>query len=138
MNFHETKTGQHFFNCQLPELITALEKVATALSQPTHTILPTEPPDKDFLYSLYCGTFDPEQYQSLEKMKDLNRSAWEAEKALKKQLSPQTFHLLDVYESAVFARSDTMSELAFESGFRTAIQMILTGSTIPGKEDHGK
>ena len=137
MNVHETKTGQHFFNRQLPELIHALEKVAAALSQPVHTSLPIEPPDNDFLSSLYCGTFDPEKYQSLEKMQILNQQAGKAEETLREQLTPQTFHLLDVYESAVFARSDMMSELAFESGFRTAFQMILAGSTIPEKEDHG-
>lgn len=138
MNFHETKIGQHFFNRQLPALINALEKTAAALSQPVHTILPPESPDKEFLSTLCNSTFDPERYQSLEKMQSLNQQAAQAEQALREQLTPQTFHLLDAYESMTFARSDTMSELAFESGFRTAVQMMLAGRTLPKKEDYGK
>lgn len=34
MNFHETKMGSIFFNCQLPKLISALQDIASALSKP--------------------------------------------------------------------------------------------------------
>lgn len=131
MNFYETRLGQHFFNVQLPKLTEALENVASALSHPTPSIKPPNMDDPDFLSNLYYNLFDPDQYQPLEKMKSINKLASQSEKALREELTPHGLQLLDAYETNTFARGDMLSELAFEAGFRMAVQMILAGVSNP-------
>ena len=63
MNFHETKMGAVFFNCQLPELIKALREIADALKKPAPAALRlADTGEADFLHNLFCGNYEPDIY----------------------------------------------------------------------------
>ena len=142
MNFYETKAGQVFFESQFPRLTKALEEIAAALSRPQPAMKLDATPDQELLSSLFYGSYSPEKYQSYEQIRILNRQVSQAEIALRKTLTPEADELLDVYQRADNLRDDAVAEQAYASGFRTAVQMLLAGSTTPqtqgGKQNEPK
>ena len=131
MNFYETKAGHIFFDSQLPRLTKALEEIAAALSHPQPAIKLNTVSDQELLSCLFYGSYDPEKYQSYEQIRILNRQVSQAEIALRKTLTPEADQLLDAYQRADNIRDDAVAEQAYAAGFRTAVQMLLAGSTIP-------
>ena len=83
MNFHETKMGSHFFNCQIPELIKALREIAAALSKPAPAVIQlAETGEPDFLHNLFYGNHEPDIYGCVTVPSRLDQNVKEAEKAL--------------------------------------------------------
>ena len=131
MNFFETQAGYHFFQYKVPRITKALEDIAEALSkiQPVNNTDTTQ--DKTLLHRLFYGSYDPELYQSNEQIILLNRQVSQAEKALRETLSSVSDDLLDAYQRADQIRDDEVSAQAYAAGFRTAVQMILSGCMTP-------
>ena len=74
MNFHETKMGAVFFNCQLPELIKALREIADALKKPAPAALRlADTGEADFLHNLFCGNYEPDIYGCTTAPSELDR-----------------------------------------------------------------
>ena len=139
MNFYETRAGRRFFEQDLPRLTLALEQIAKALTTPKAT-LPKEmlPADPKFLYNLYYGEYEPSIFKVEKRYTALNQAVSETESALLTELqdSPAAMAALEAYQEAFSERDSVVLEEAFESGFRTAVQMIVAGLTIPMKEAH--
>lgn len=135
MRFYETKMGRAFFEHQVPQLITAVEKLAAALSRPS---LPITVPEADpkFLHDLFFGKYEPEVYQVTPEIQQLGRAVSSAHVALAETLSEEGQRRLDAYEKALSERNAAVTELAYESGVRVAVQMIMAGlsSPVPGEE----
>ena len=127
MQFYETKMGRNFFEHQVPQLIAAVEKIAAAISKTVPpAILPAEA-DPKFLHSLFFGSYEPEVYQVTPESQQLGKAVSAAHDALKETLSEEGQKRLDVYEKALTERKAAVTELAYESGVRAAVQMILAG-----------
>ena len=126
MQFYETKMGRAFFEHQVPQLITAVEKIAAALSRP---VLPVSVPEADpkFLHELFFGKYEPEVYQVTPEIQQLGRAVSSAHIALAETLSEEGRKRLDTYEKALSERNAAVTELAYESGARAAVQMIVAG-----------
>lgn len=135
MQFYETKMGHAFFEHQVPQLITAVEKLAAALSRPS---LPITVPEADpkFLHDLFFGKYEPEVYQVTPEIQQLGRAVSSAHVALAETLSEEGQRRLDAYEKALSERNAAVTELAYESGVRAAVQMIVAGlsRSVPGEE----
>ncbi|WP_287826921.1 DUF6809 family protein [Oscillibacter sp.] len=135
MQFYETKMGHAFFEHQVPQLITAVEKLAAALSRPS---LPITVPEADpkFLHDLFFGSYEPEVYQVTPEIQQLGRAVSSAHVALAETLSEEGQKRLDAYEKALSERNAAVTELAYESGVRAAVQMIVAGLSrfAPGEE----
>ena len=135
MQFYETKMGHAFFEHQVPQLITAVEKLAAALSRPS---LPITVPEADpkFLHDLFFGSYEPEVYQVTPEIQQLGRAVSSAHVALAETLSEEGQRRLDAYEKALSERNAAVTELAYESGVRAAVQMIVAGlsRSVPGEE----
>lgn len=140
MNFFETKAGHIFFESQLPKLTKALEDIAATLTHPQPVFKLDTMPDTELLSNLYYGSYDPERYQSYEQIIPLNRQVSQAEITLRKTLTSEADRLFDAYQKADNLRDDAVAEQAYVSGFRTAVQMLLAGSTTPqgGKQNEPK
>lgn len=134
MNFYETQAGRCFFEQDLPRLTLALEQIAKALTTPKAT-LPKEmlTADPKFLYNLYYGEYEPSIFKVGKRYTALNQAVSETESALLTELqdSPAAIAALEAYQEAFSERDSVVLEEAFESGFRTAIQMIVAGLTTP-------
>ncbi len=129
MNFHETKMGTIFFNHQIPELIKALREIATALSKPTPAAIQlAETVEPDFLHNLFYGNYEPDIYGCVTVPSRLDQNVKEAEKALVPALG-QSQKLFEQYQTAVSERDSAIAEQSYCCGYRTAVQMIVSGLT---------
>ena len=129
MNFHETKMGTIFFNHQIPELIKALLEIATALSKPAPAAIQlTETGEPDFLHNLFYGNYEPDIYGCVTVPSRLDQNVKEAEKALVPALG-QSQRLFEQYQTAVSERDSLIAEQSYCCGYRTAVQMIVSGLT---------
>ena len=127
MSFYETRMGRTFFEHQLPQLINALQALTAALDRPTQQVtLPVEG-DPEFLSELYFGNYKPGIFKSTPEGDRLIQKLNDAHDALVETLSWESCEKLDRYLEIAAERNATDSRLAYESGFRTAVQMIVAG-----------
>lgn len=127
MNFYETSMGRTFFEHQLPQLISAIQTLTAALDRPVQQItLPVEG-DPEFLSELYYGNYEPGIFKSTPEGDRLIQKLNDAYNALAETLSKKSCDRLDRYLEIVAERSAADARLAYESGFRTAVQMMVAG-----------
>ena len=127
MNFHETKMGHVFFEQQLPQLIQAVQALAAALDKPARQVaLPVEG-DPEFLSELYYGNYEPGIFKSTPEGDRLIQKLNAAYDVLVETLSKESCDRLDSYLEIAAERSAADIRRAYESGFRTAVQMIVAG-----------
>ena len=137
MNFHETKYGKWFFTAQLPGLIKALERIADGLDRGEADPQQREVPDPNFLRDLYYGDYEPSVFkEQSSRQTELNRLVSAAETALRNAMrgSPETVKTFEAYLIAVGNQQSEVTEQAFESGYKTAMQMLLAGNPLSGNE----
>ena len=131
MNFHETKMGSIFFNQQLPELIGALREIAAVLSKPAPAAIPlADMGTPDLLHNLFYGNYEPDIYGCVTVPSRLDQNVKEAEKALLPALG-QSKKLFEQYQRAVSERNSAVAEQSYCCGYRTAVQMIVSGFAMP-------
>jgi hypothetical protein len=129
MNFHETKMGTIFFNHQIPELMKALRDIAADLSKPVPAAIRlAETGESDFLHNLFYGNYEPDIYGCVTVPSRLDQNVKEAEKALLPALG-QSQRLFEQYQTAVSERDSAIAEQSYCCGYRTAVQMIVSGLT---------
>ena len=136
MNFYETKMGHIFFNHQMPELIRTLQEIATALSKPAPAAVQLKDVgEPDFLHNLFYGNYEPDIYGCVTVPSRLDQNVKEAEKALLPALG-ESKKLFEQYQAAIYERS-SIAEQSYCSGYRTAVQMIVSGLTAPPPQTGG-
>lgn len=136
MNFHETRMGHTFFEHQIPQLISALQELTTAISQekaPPVFRLPVDVPS-DFLKELYYGNFEPDMEQDATQLREYNKPVMECHKRLKEVLAPEVWAQVEEYRHALDSRNSFEIEQAFETGFRSAVRLITAGLSVPPSE----
>lgn len=134
MNFYETKIGHTFFERQVPELIRSIDALATALNRPVQTVtLPVEA-DLDFLSELYYGNYEPGIFKLTPESSELTQTINRTHAALEETLSEDSREKLQIYEDALTQRDTFEIKQAYESGFRTAVQMIMSGMSQPAPQ----
>ena len=127
MNFYETRMGRTFFEHQLPQLINTIQTLTAALDRPAQqVILPVEG-DPEVLSELYFGNYEPGVFKSTPESDRLIQKLNDAYDALVETLSKESRDRLDRYLEIAADRSATDARLSYESGFRTAVQMIVAG-----------
>ena len=127
MNFYETRMGRNFFEHQLPRLINAIQTLTAALDRPAQQVtLPVEG-DPEFLSELYFGNYEPGVFNSTTESDRLIQKLNDAYDALAETLSKESRDRLDRYLEIAADRGATDARLSYESGFRTAVQMIVAG-----------
>lgn len=134
MNFHETICGRRFFDAQLPHLIKALERIADGLTQPKMSLPHGMTIEPNFLHDLYYGDYEPSVFKKQSnRQKELNQAVSKAEAALRDvlQQSPAAVKAFEAYQLAVGEQHGAVTEQAFESGYRTAMQMLMAGLSQP-------
>lgn len=125
--FYTTKMGRAFFAHQIPQLIDAVNTLAAAVSKaaiPVHLPVAADP---QFLHDLYFGDYEPEVYKVTETIQRLDRTVGRAQEALTETISGDGLARLADYELALAERNSAIAEQAYESGVRTAVQMIVAG-----------
>ena len=137
MNFYETKMGHIFFNHQMPELIRTLQEIATALSKPAPAAVQLKDVgEPDFLHNLFYGNYEPDIYGCVTVPSRLDQNVKEAEKALLPALG-ESKKLFEQYQAAVSERNSAIVEQSYCCGYRTAVQMIVSGLTAPPPQTGG-
>ena len=134
MNFHETIYGHRFFEAQLPNLIKAMERIADGLAHLEAGSPQSVAPTSSFLHDLYYGDYEPSVFKTQsEHQKQLNHNASMAEELLRQKMgnSPEAIAALEAYQLAAGECSSIVAEQAFESGFQTAVQMLVAGLIPP-------
>lgn len=137
MNFYETKMGHIFFNHQMPELIRTLQEIATALSKPAPAAVQLKDVgEPDFLHNLFYGNYEPDIYGCVTVPSRLDQNVKEAEKALLPALG-ESKKLFEQYRAAIYERNSSIAEQSYCCGYRTAVQMIVSGLTAPPPQTGG-
>lgn len=137
MNFYETKMGHIFFNHQMPELIRTLQEIATALSKPAPAAVQLKDVgEPDFLHNLFYGNYEPDIYGCVTVPSRLDQNIKEAEKALLPALG-ESKKLFEQYQAAIYERNSSIAEQSYCCGYRTAVQMIVSGLTAPPPQTGG-
>ena len=134
MNFHETIYGHRFFEAQLPNLIKAMERIADGLAHLEAGSPQSTTPTSSFLHDLYYGDYEPSVFKTQsEHQKQLNHNASMAEELLRQKMgnSPEAIAAFEAYQLAAGECSSIVAEQAFESGFQTAVQMLVAGLIPP-------
>lgn len=138
MSFGQTPMGRKFFELHVPELIHAIRDVASALSQPTPAMdLPVKP-DPDFLYDLYHGNYEPETVKQAPESSANMQAINAARNDLLAGLTQESREKLDKYLDALAERDSAEMQRAYESGFRTAVQMMVAGLARPAAVQQGE
>lgn len=131
MNFHETVMGRRFFEHQLPQLIQSIQALTAALGKPPQAVLLPVEADSEFLSELYFGNYESGVFKQASEDSELSQAVKRAYNALVETLPDQSQEGLEVYlDAAANCHSDDMRR-AYESGFRTAVQMIMAGMSRP-------
>lgn len=131
MNFHETQMGRAFFEHQLPQLIQAIKALTSALDKPTRAVtLPVEA-DPEFLSRLYLGEYESAPFQQTPEGAELTRAVNAAHEELEALLPEGCHEKLMQYQDTLTMREGADLQMAYESGFRTAVQMIVAGLSRP-------
>lgn len=129
-DFHDMKYGCHLFRFQPPSLIKALEREDDCLDR-SGTAPHGAVPDSNFLRDLYYGDYEPSIFKEQSgRQMELNRAASAAETILREAMrgSPDTLRAFEAYLIAVGEQQSTVTEQIFESGYETAMQMLLVGT----------
>lgn len=133
MNFHDTKMGHLFFEHQLPQLIQSIQALTAVLNRPAQTVtLPVEA-DPEFLSDLYYGNYEAAIFVAAPESREYTRAINALHDELTALLSEEGLAKLEAYTQALSRRDDADMERAYESGFRTAVQMIVAGLARPGQ-----
>lgn len=131
MNFHDTKMGHSFFERQLPQLIRSIDALAAALGKPVQpVVLPVEA-DPEFLSKLYLGEYESAPFQQTPEGAELTRAVNKAHEELEALLPESCHEKLMQYQDALTMREGVDLQRAYESGYRTAVQMIVAGLSRP-------
>ena len=127
MEFYQTKMGRAFFERQVPQLIDAVNALATALSKPAPAAVLPVAADSNFLRDLFFGDYEPEIYKVSPELQRFNRAVDQAHRSLVATLPEDSVAQLEEYETALSERNIAVTEQAYQAGIRVAVQMIVAG-----------
>ncbi len=131
MNLHDTKMGHTFFEHQLPQLIQAIQALTIALDKPVQAVaLPVEA-DPEFMSKLYLGEYESAPFRQTPEGVEITRAVNAAHKDLEAALPESCHEKLMKYQDTLTMREGVDMQMAYESGFRTAVQMIAAGLSRP-------
>ena len=131
MKFYETRMGRCFFERKMPQLIKAIQELAVVLSKPSPAIGLLVDRDPSFLSDLYYGQYEPAFFTDPAADRQFSQAVQQGRDALLETLSEQGGAAFIKYEDAVYKQHSAVVEQAYESGFRTAVQMLLSGLSQP-------
>lgn len=131
MNFHETVMGHRFFEHQLPQLIQSIQALTTALGKPAQAVVLPVEAAPNFLSELYFGNYECGVFKQTAEPNELEQAVKRAYNALAETLPERNREELEAYLDAAAERNSDNMRRAYESGFRTAIQMIMAGLSRP-------
>ena len=124
MEFYQTKMGHLFFEVHIPQLINAIQGLSTALTQPALAAAIPVQTNPNFLSDLY---HEPDFFKQTPETSELTDAINEAHILLVASLSDESQSQLSAYLDKLSERDSEDMRRAYESGFRTAIQMLLAG-----------
>ena len=127
MEFYQTQMGRAFFERQVPQLIDAVNALATALSKPAPAAVLPVAADSNFLRDLFFGDYEPEIYKVSPELQRFNRAVDQAHTSLVATLPEDSVAQLEEYETALSERNIAVTEQAYQAGIRVAVQMIVAG-----------
>ena len=130
MEFYQTQMGRAFFERQVPQLIDAVNALATALSKPAPAAVLPVAADSNFLRDLFFGDYEPEIYKVSPELQRFNRAVDQAHTSLVATLPEDSMAQLEEYETALSERNIAVTEQAYQAyqaGIRVAVQMIVAG-----------
>lgn len=134
MQFYETKMGNQFFNQQLPDLLSALKRIAAVMERPAPAVhLPVQVPP-DYLKDLYYGNLEPDQQVDNKAIRRFTKEVIDLQDKLRQQLTPKDMALVEDLEKRLDLRSCEETAAAFQTGFSIAIKMVAAGLSTPTED----
>jgi len=88
----------------------------------------------EILRGLYYGSYEPEVYKDSPIDQQFGPALTQAHDALMELLTRQEKEKFEAYMDVLSERNSEVAELAYESGFRAAVQMLIAGLTSPGNK----
>lgn len=137
MSFYQTPMERAFFERHVPQLIQAIQALTAALDKPAQTITMPVEADPEFLSQLYYGEYESAPFRHTPEGAELTRAVNAASAELKAFLPKECYTKLIKYQDTLNRREGASLQMAYESGFRTAVQMIVAGLSRPKAEQAG-
>lgn len=139
MEFYQTGYGKDFFGHQFPSLIRALEKLADSINQkPLPQPLPIQIEARaNLLQDFFKGYYDPGSEVAAAKSPQYQQMAKELcdiEDTLRARISAEDWNLAERYGQILVDRAGVELEMAFEGGYRCAMQLLIAGLSSPKEE----
>ena len=131
MNFHDTKMGHTFFEHQLPQLIQAIQALTIALDKPVQSVVLPVEADPEFLSRLYMGEYESAPFRQTPEGTEITRAVNAAHEELEAVVPESCHEKLMKYQDTLTMREGVDMQMAYESGFRTAVQMMAAGLSRP-------
>lgn len=130
MEFYQTGYGKRFFEVQIPKLIDALNDVAAALqASSVNSEIPVDT-HPALLRDFYNGYFQPGEdagETKTQRYRELTQQLESIRGKLKNQITPEDWALVQEYTQTFAERCAEELDITFESGYRTATQLLLAG-----------
>lgn len=131
MNFHDTKMRHTFFEHQLPQLIQAIQALTIALDKPVQSVVLPVEADPEFLSRLYMGEYESAPFRQTPEGTEITRAVNAAHEELEAVVPESCHEKLMKYQDTLTMREGVDMQMAYESGFRTAVQMMAAGLSRP-------
>ena len=110
-----------------------MRRIAAALERPSQALhLPAEVPP-EYLKDLYYGNLEPDQQVNNQEIRQSTKKLIVLQEKLHQQLSPEDLALVEDLQRQLDLRSCEETASAFQIGFRTAMQMIVAGLSVPAE-----
>ena len=139
MNFHETALGRHFFEGQLPQLITSLKEISAALNAPKPVMQMNAEDREDYLVQLYYTNFDPDTAPDRETHAFYDSAIAQMQGEIKDAVTGELWQKIEQSYSTIATRTAAEREQDCAAGFRTAMTMMVCGLSAPKlNKDGGK
>lgn len=134
MNVFETKLGQDFLEYQIPTLNQLLQEL---VKRPTCLVPPVPvKANPKILRDFFNGFYQPGEKAAATKTAAYGVQSKELkvlEEQLRGQISHENWLLVERYCHTLVERDGEELEIAFETGFRSATQLLIAGLTAPGE-----
>ena len=139
-HFYESGYGRAFFSTQLPNLVRAIEKLSTSITDSRQPLAQEVELNPQFLRDLYRGDYEPLNHKKqIKELIELNHRVADIENSLRQMIFGFPKDLtdsFDAYLDAISERNSAEMEQAFEAGYQTAINMLVAGLVPPEEQTH--
>ena len=104
------------------------------MEQPPKAVRLSAEVPADYLSDLYYGNLEPDKQITNEAIRRCTKEIIALQDEIRNRVSPEEFAQMEKLTMKIEQRASEETDAAFQTGFRTAIQMIAAGLSVPAED----